>query len=244
MHICDLAPIMFPDTTCDHCDLSELERLSSKLLEVITQCSIQLDTQKASDTTVNFMKNKLMIQLELATASSAIIEYAVLNDRIENFPATAMENGRSKWVRIKAAVSEVGSKSAASDEFEAFALRAAEISHSLFSLDERMEVAALCIRRHDSTHTYHCNKKHCGDTCEFVPVMCTNEGCGIPVSKKWIERHDGVCVHKKVDCTRTCGEMVPRRLMEDHLKNDCDLRPVMCTYCDIGCESGTSFYNF
>jgi hypothetical protein len=230
--------MLFPDITCDHCDLSELERLSSKLLEVITHCSIQLDTQKASDTTVNFMKNKLMAQLELAASLSAVIDYSALNDRVGNFPAIAMENGRSKWVRIKAAVSEVGGKSAANDEFEAFALRAAEISHSLFSLDERMEVAALCIRRHDSSNTYHCDKKHCGEACEFVPVMCKNEGCGIPVSKKWIEKHDSVCVHKRVDCTRSCGEAVPRRLMEDHLMDHCDLRPVRCTYCDIGCESG------
>lgn len=56
-------------------------------------------------------------------------------------------------------------------------------------------------------------------------------------SKKWGANHDATCPHKVVDCTRGCGEAVPRRLREEHLGSECVLRPVLCPFAPLGCDA-------
>ena len=188
---------------------------------------------------MNFMKSKLMVHLELSSPECASMEYSAFNHRLDSFSSIVLENGRSKWVRIKEAVTG----SAPHSEYEIFAQRSAEIAQDMFSSQERMEIASLCIKRFDGSCQFHCATDKCGDKCEFAHVHCGNEGCGALVSKKWLQSHDGACVHKKVSCVRTCGDCVARRLMDFHLKENCDLRPVSCTFCDIGCESDIVFRN-
>jgi len=40
------------------------------------------------------------------------------------------------------------------------------------------------------------------------------------------------CLYTEVYCSNECGVVIQRRLLEDHLKLECELRQVKCKYCD------------
>ena len=225
-----VARSFFPSGTCDYCDLEEKERLSRKLLEAISVTSLAFDQKFLSEATLNHMKNRLMMSLELGASCSPSLDYDIALERLTNFPKHALDGGKNRWVRE---VSEGGI-----GEYEKITIRSAEINRFWFTQEERMEVAELLIQRHDHSNKFHCNTVMCGEQCEFAIVVCENENCGTLLSKKWVAKHDMTCVHKVVPCTRSCGEVVPRRLMESHLNQDCDLRPVQCTFSDLGCQAG------
>lgn len=193
--------------------------------------SLAFDQKCLSEATLNHMKSRLMMRLELGACDSPPLDYCVACDRLNSFPKYALDSGKNKWIRA-------ASEGQSNTEYENLALRSAEIGRFWFTPAEQMEVAKLFIQRHDLNYKYHCETLLCGEDCEYIPLPCVNENCGEEVSRKWLEKHDAMCVHKRVPCERECGEAVPRRLMEHHLSKDCDLRPVQCTYADLGCEAG------
>jgi len=103
----------------------------------------------------------------------------------------------------------------------------------------------LVVVQHDVDFQHHCRVPNCGSAgvdCSFAPVRCGNKGCEVVFSKKWGANHDATCPHKVVDCTRGCGEAMPRRLREDHLARECVLRPVLCPFAALGCDAGQVLY--
>lgn len=172
------------------------------------------------------------MRLEIGEECSPTLDYCVAMDRLNSFPKYALDGGKNKWIRA-------ASEGQTNEDFENIAIRSAEINNFWFTNKERMEVAMLIIHRHDLNFKFHCETVMCGDECEYAVVQCENENCATDLSRKWVSKHDTICVHKKVSCTRSCGEIIPRRLMDTHLSNDCDLRPAVCTFADIGCEAGT-----
>jgi hypothetical protein len=194
--------------------------------------SLAFDHKCLSEATLNHMKSRLMMALELGADSSPSLDYAVALERLVSFPQYALDGGKNKWVR---AASERG----ANQDYESIVFRCAEISRFWFTPQERMEVAMLLIQRHDQKNQFHCDTIMCGEECEYAIIVCANDNCGILTSRKWTSKHDEVCVHKQVPCSRACGDVVARRLMAMHLADDCDLRPAQCLYSDIGCKAGT-----
>ena len=148
-----------------------------------------------------------------------------------------------------------------------------EINDMLYMSDyERMELAVLIIKIYDQDYRYHCNRtttttisisstgeggvegavrgEGSGDdsvctesNCEYTPHQCTNTGCNIHISKKWITLHDETCAYKLIPCQRLCGESVARRMLITHMNTSCELKPVICPFKDIGCIAGKRGHN-
>ena len=98
-------------------------------------------------------------------------------------------------------------------------------------------MAKAYLRRFDTSFDFHCDKENCGSNCLFAYELCPNVDCGVRFSRKWAGQHDSVCPQKMVECERSCGRSVMRRLMKNHLADECILRPVLCTFSAFGCES-------
>ena len=45
------------------------------------------------------------------------------------------------------------------------------------------------------------------------------------------QAHLNTCKHDAVPCSNKCGAMIPRVLMEDHLKYTCAQRRARCEFC-------------
>lgn len=45
------------------------------------------------------------------------------------------------------------------------------------------------------------------------------------------QAHLNTCKHDATPCTSKCGAMIPRVLMEDHLKYTCPQRRTRCEFC-------------
>jgi TNF receptor-associated factor 4 len=45
------------------------------------------------------------------------------------------------------------------------------------------------------------------------------------------QAHLNTCKHDATQCTSNCGAMIPRVLMEDHLKYTCPQRRARCEFC-------------
>lgn len=49
-----------------------------------------------------------------------------------------------------------------------------------------------------------------------------------------VESHvSSSCPYVRIDCTKGCGEVVPRRDLDSHLTVSCSRRSITCTYCDL-----------
>lgn len=116
--------------------------------------------------------------------------------------------------------------------------RTAWMAQTHFTPDEGNEIARLIIRVQDRNNVYHCDKAQCGAECDFFLEMCGNEGCGMVYSRKWANKHSGVCLHKVLPCERECGENVKRMMMKEHLEQHCGLRIVRCPCYEFGCKAG------
>eukprot|EP01034_Spumella_vulgaris_P029296 gene29296-36321_t len=141
----------------------------------------------------------------------------------------------------KTALSMASSVLSSSNASEALSLRLVEVSRLYFGDEERAELARLLIRKFDSVYEFHCEKLHCGDSCQFSVELCPHSECGVRYSRKWAAQHDGMCPQKIVPCTRECGVDIKRRFMDPHLCQDCVLRPVVCAFTELGCKSDLLF---
>ena len=48
--------------------------------------------------------------------------------------------------------------------------------------------------------------------------------------------HQDVCERKKVKCEKECDCILERRLVQDHVAQDCDYTEVSCKYALLGCK--------
>jgi len=122
--------------------------------------------------------------------------------------------------------------------------RVSEISQVYFTYEERRQIAKLLIQKRDGVFDYHCNQKNCGHHCPFAYEHCPNSDCSVIYSRKWVSQHDAICPQKIVDCERSCGRSVMRRLMRNHLADECVMRPVLCSFASLGCESRKILFFF
>jgi hypothetical protein len=115
--------------------------------------------------------------------------------------------------------------------------RIAQFSSTFFPYEERAELGKALLQSTDSSFAFHCDLKNCGQSCSFAHELCPHADCGVVYSRKWAVQHDAECPQKPIDCERSCGRVVIRRLMRNHLLDECILRPVLCPFAPFGCES-------
>ena len=65
-----------------------------------------------------------------------------------------------------------------------------------------------------------------------IECPLTSRGCEWIGNIKKSELHLEVeCQYADFDCSNGCGESIERNMMEDHLKNECQIRQSICRYC-------------
>ncbi|CAH3170510.1 unnamed protein product [Porites evermanni] len=106
------------------------------------------------------------------------------------------------------------------------------------------------------------NKETHLETCRFEIVTCVNENCRETMKKKdlnkhvtntceWrireceyckeqhpkchLEDHLETCNKFPLTCPNSCGDLIPREMVSNHIDNDCPLSVVSCPYVEIGC---------
>lgn len=223
--------------TCSYCDLEEIDKLTSMLLEAAMTASLKLHPRIISIPKINAIKNDIIEALHLNNSaeeiSSIVKIYSAITLKalIEDFFS---RKGTSLWTMASSALSS------GQTNFEHISKRTSDISQA-FSPSERTELARLIIRKYDYRFEFHCNEVNCKESgsgnCPFTTEVCPNADCGIIYSRKHGEKHDSICPHKVIDCDRLCGEKVVRRTMRSHLSNACELRPVTCPYAEVGCTT-------
>ncbi|XP_011405980.1 PREDICTED: TNF receptor-associated factor 5-like [Amphimedon queenslandica] len=80
-------------------------------------------------------------------------------------------------------------------------------------------------------------KEHVKKYCPMRPYKCRH--CDFRDTHKFVtEIHYDICPLFPVCCPLNCskGKTFPRNEIEDHIKRDCPLQPVECTYSWLGCE--------
>ena len=75
--------------------------------------------------------------------------------------------------------------------------------------------------------------QHLEEACPNRPDACKH--CGENGTYAVIQAHDEVCPKKEIPCPN-CDELKPRKVMEDHIDNECLLTEVPCKFARIGCE--------
>ena len=73
--------------------------------------------------------------------------------------------------------------------------------------------------------------------CEFQFVSCRNKGCTATFSFKHFSKHDAECAYKLCSCPNGCGTNAPRCLVNDHVRDECSLRPSECPLKLLGCNA-------
>lgn len=115
----------------------------------------------------------------------------------------------------------------------------------LFTKELRDSLAKILVRHYDLTFENHCSMNLTGASpeeierhkagCQFRTVACEHTGCGVLMSAHRLAQHDHECEHKRVPCTRGCGDLVPRCAMLQHVEGSCTKKPVVCPFSSVGC---------
>jgi len=212
--------------TCDHCDLSEKNRLSNQLLNVLATVCSREGSSHISEPKVVEYKTKLYDILNISPSMDRLT-YNQLISRIYAF----VSSNNTMW--RQASSSLFSNDETRSDHIISITN---QLNSFYFQYDERNELVSLLIRKHDIEYQYHCEINNCGEKCRFRPVTCPNDGCHEVISLLWVDRHDSQCPFKIIACERECGDHVIRREMESHLASGCPLRPVLCPFNEVGCD--------
>ncbi|XP_046860806.1 TNF receptor-associated factor 6-B-like [Xenia sp. Carnegie-2017] len=65
-----------------------------------------------------------------------------------------------------------------------------------------------------------------------IRLHCPSEQCEWFGSYEELEGHSQVCEHALISCVhKQCNIQLPRSLLGEHLKNECDYRNVKCEHC-------------
>ncbi|XP_046855628.1 TNF receptor-associated factor 3-like isoform X1 [Xenia sp. Carnegie-2017] len=65
-----------------------------------------------------------------------------------------------------------------------------------------------------------------------IRLHCPSEQCEWFGTYEELEGHSQVCEHALISCIhKQCNIQLPRYLLDEHLKNDCEYRNVKCEYC-------------
>lgn len=74
------------------------------------------------------------------------------------------------------------------------------------------------------------------EVCAFRPVECQNRGCVQVVGANSAGAHDASCPHKLLKCPQGCGADVKRAALREHMATECDMKPAVCPYKELGCQ--------
>ena len=151
--------------TCDYCELEESQRFADMLVQSLASTSLLLygENKTPSESDINALKSKLMEALQLK--SIVPLGLPAVEFTLEKFGAPE-----------RSTLSKVSSLIAQSSPLEHLRERMEELSRTAFMPDERLLVAKLIIRKHDSEYRFHCPISKCGEECEFAIVSCPNKG--------------------------------------------------------------------
>lgn len=238
--------------TCDYCDLDEVERLASLLLDKFVRASLVRHPHSFAGAKVNKLKNEFVEALGL-TNGDLVMQYSYENT--EQILNKFVEMGKSS---LSMASLALGSSSL--DDL--YDRRLVEVVRGgALDKGECIDLAKLFLQRFDPEYSFHCDTANCsrceqrqpqemttqnGESecenvsaarCPFRYEVCPHQDCGTEYSAKWAQRHDSGCPLKPVDCERACGRSVLRKLMGHHIQDECILRPVRCQYVALGCEA-------
>jgi len=214
------------ELTCSYCDLQEVEKLSSLLLDKLCLSSALKHPSSNSRVKTIALKRSMMGLLDLSNPDAESYSYEMIETRMKALVSQS-----------RSALSTASSMMASDTVEETHRKRTAWIMQNYFTTDEANEIARLILRVRDRSNLYHCEVKNCGPECEFFMKICANEGCGCTFSRKWEKQHDDVCLHKIVSCERLCGENVKRMNMRSHMDEYCGLRGVHCPCFELGCKA-------
>lgn len=216
------------NATCDHCDSQKVKDLSDSLLEVLAQTSLYENPGDYSEVETNRLKNKLHDLLGISTHSKTVQDMESAQKCIDKFFISVI-NSKSAWSKLSSIVG-------ADYLPEKLPERALQVSNLSFPPEERVQLACMIIRKYDSSFSFHCSQRQCGEACSFALMSCPNLGCSEMMSAKYIGDHLEVCPYTRQHCERNCGAVVARKEMSYHLKADCELRPAICPYASLGCK--------
>lgn len=144
--------------SCDHCDLSEIEKIDNELLVKIAEMTLKVDSIKLPMAPViNPIKEKLITDIMSAQSMGISALYKTIT--------TFQVQGQSSWGKMFTHRDKT--------EFD-LPNRIAEVKSGYF--EERALLAQVIIRKHDVGFEYHCNSRSCGSACVFAPEACAHTG--------------------------------------------------------------------
>lgn len=221
-----------------------MEKLSKALLEKLAQASINRHPRSISERKINTLKNDILATLQLVTEASSAAKASTTTTAASSMSPYTFENTidilDNFIVRSRTTLSMASSMLGSGDVVDNWNVRLQEIQKH-FADDERIELARLIIRKHDSRYDFHCNQRNCGPACIFVVEQCVHQGCFVCYSRKYTQQHDSICPEKPLPCDRNCSETILRKTMVHHVQDECILRPVRCPYECTGCHIDLRF---
>lgn len=219
------------EETCRYCDSVKIEMLSAAMFESITKASLHENAPSSPENSASDISPKISNDL-----MSALVDTLHIGEDASSFAPSADDklsllevqhlintfletliNKKSIWGKTKSRTRSMMSSSGDVDH-EVMLRRQHELQ-SLGYVDVKQfrYMAIMCIRKYDSENHYHCKTRRCSSECPFFPHACTNERCGKVISQKYRQDHDDECPWKVLECTKGCGDHIPRREMETHL---------------------------
>lgn len=227
---------------CEYCDSEAVDSLSSKLLEALAVATLlQRDAEHTlTDAIALSLKEKLIDSLGIGDPLPDWSEKVDPSTRLLNLQEELYRFG-FKHKNEHKNVLAMATTMFQPDEFgipDGLTERKELVSNRYFGREERNAFAYLVIRHLDPECVLHCGREACSEQCEFYRVPCPNEGCGINVSRKYLQWHaDKVCGFKIIECPHECGDSFPRNRREVHLADACALRSTQCPFRAMGCDA-------
>ena len=220
---------------CDHGDSQVIKEISKKMIDALAYATLGHNDSNLNTALVLPLKKELLKTLDISKKhcfeQDSFAALLQVHCDLEYF-ANTNKKDTLKIFSIGNAKKEI-SFTTRSNFPEFVERRQSIVSKYLTEKDVRPYVDLL-IRSIDSKNfKLHCDQENCGETCEFCPEPCQNNGCKEVMSRKHLTKHDNFCEWKLLLCK--CGEQIPRCKVDLHLKDSCPLRTVKCPFHKIGC---------
>lgn len=224
--------------TCDYCDYEELEQLSNILFDILVDSSLKYHPRFISLIKMNHLKS---ICIESLFANHPIpSSWKYSHEKIVNIILDELQanHKRGLWTIASTAI-------AINPQTDIVFLQKRKLDiQQYFPEWERHEIAKCILQKYDLLYEYHCNIPNCSITlmnekkyCCFITETCPNKQCNTKYSTKYATRHDSICLYKVISCTRQCGDDILRKDLNQHLDVSCKLRPVTCSFHELGCST-------
>ena len=87
-----------------------------------------------------------------------------------------------------------------------------------------------CQYCHDTGEHWFIEGQH-QEECPKLPLPCPNKCKAGSIPREDMTKHRKKCQLEVINCSNDCGEMLERRCLPNHIKNQCQCRKVNCQYC-------------